>query len=80
MQYASSTLDKNRKVYDKFLKNKDLKALLNKVNNILKEKIKIYGKLEITKLVGGISAHKIINWLSHNKCIYKNTSLLSYND
>jgi len=53
-------LEKNRKVYDKFLKNKDLMTLLNKVNNILKEKIKIHGKLEITKLVGRISARKII--------------------
>ena len=61
MEYTSSTLDKNRKVYDKFLRNKDLKTLLNKVNNILKEKIKIFGKLKITKLVGGISAHNIIN-------------------
>jgi len=61
MEYASSTLDKNRKVYDKFLKNKDLKTLLNKINNILKEKIKIYGKLKITKLVGGISAYNTVD-------------------
>ena len=60
MEYTIATLEKNRKVYDNFLKNKDLKILLEKVKNILKKKITIYGKLEITKLVGGMSAQNIM--------------------
>ena len=56
MEYTRSTLEKNRKVYDEFLKNKDLNDILKKINNILKEKIKANGNLKITKLVGGISA------------------------
>ena len=61
MEYASSTLEKNRKVYEEFLKNKDLNILLNKVKNILKGKINAHGNLKITKLVGGISAYNIID-------------------
>ena len=60
MEYTIATLEKNRKVYDNFLKNKDLKILLEKVKNIIKKKITIYGKLEITKLVGGMSAQNIM--------------------
>ena len=55
------TLEKNRKVYDEFLRNKNLKSLLNEIQNILKKKIKTYGKLKITKLVGGISANNTID-------------------
>ena len=61
LEYAHSTLEKNRKVYVEFLKNKDLKLLLSKIQNILKEKIKINGKLIITKLVGGISAYNAVD-------------------
>ncbi len=57
VEYARSALKKNRKVYDEFLKNKDLNLILNKIQNILKEKIKSSGNLKITKLVGGISAY-----------------------
>ena len=53
----SSINVENRKVYDEFLKNKDLNLILNKIQNILKEKIKSSGNLKITKLVGGISAY-----------------------
>ena len=60
MEYTIATLEKNRKVYNNYLKNKDLKILLEKVKNILKKKITIYGKLEITKLVGGMSAQNIM--------------------
>ena len=61
IEYAHSTLEKNRKVYDDFLRNKNLKSLLNEIQNILKKKIKTYGKLKITKLVGGISANNTID-------------------
>ncbi len=56
MEYTASALEKNRNVYDEFLKNKDLNVILKKIESILKEKIKANGNLKITKLVGGISA------------------------
>jgi ubiquinone/menaquinone biosynthesis C-methylase UbiE len=59
MEYTIASLEKNRKVYDEFLKNKDLKKLLEKVKKILEKKILSQGKLEITKVVGGISASNI---------------------
>ena len=61
MEYTASALEKNRNVYDEFLKNKDLNVILKKIEGILKEKIKANGNLKITKLVGGISAYNSID-------------------
>ena len=59
MEYARSALEKNRKVYEKFLEGKNLDLILEKVKLILQDKIKKNGKLNMTKLVGGILAYKI---------------------
>jgi len=59
MEYARSALEKNRKVYEKFLEGKDLDLILERVKLILQGKIKKDGKLNMTKIVGGIMAYKI---------------------
>lgn len=56
--YTKSTLEKKRNVYAKFLKNKNIKIILEKVKLNLKTKILIKKRLKITKLVGGITAYK----------------------
>tara|TARA_X000000368_G_C23022832_1_gene708792 strand:+ start:986 stop:1801 length:816 start_codon:yes stop_codon:yes gene_type:complete len=59
IEYARSALEKNRKVYEKFLEGKNLDLILTKVSSILQDKIKKDGKLVMTKMVGGIMAYKI---------------------
>ena len=59
VEYAKSALEKNRKVYEKFLEGKNLNSIIDKVKIILHEKIKKDGEIKMTKLVGGILAFKM---------------------
>ena len=59
IEYTKSALEKNRKVYEKFLEGKNIDLILDKVQIILQDKIKKNGELKMTKLVGGILAYKI---------------------
>jgi len=59
IEYAKSALEKNRKVYEKFLEGKNLNLIIDKVKIILHEKIEKDGEIKMTKLVGGILAFKM---------------------
>jgi len=59
LEYAISALEKNRNVYEDFLKGEDFEKIIENIKKILTESIKKNNLLKMTKLVGGISAVKI---------------------
>ena len=58
MDYTISSITNKRGVYKKFLINRNIKNIQNKLNKILSYKIKNRGSLTITKKVGAIIGEK----------------------
>jgi ubiquinone/menaquinone biosynthesis C-methylase UbiE len=56
--YTKSALEKKRGVYKNFFKGKNQKLILDKIENIMKNRFLKQGSLKMTKFVGGITAFK----------------------
>ena len=58
MDYTISSITNKRGVYKRFLLNRNIKNIQNKLNKILSYKIRNKGSLTITKKVGAIIGEK----------------------